>query len=93
MAPPSTGAVATEVSPHEVKFVIGDGATHIEVKARGQAVKTEVEASALADLVGVHTWSGELFGVGMGRTDRRLHDRRRRRRADHHRRLGVRLAQ
>jgi hypothetical protein len=62
------GAVATEVSPHAVEFVIGDGATHVEVKAKGKSVKTEVAASALADLVGTHTWSGELFGVGNGPT-------------------------
>jgi hypothetical protein len=61
-------AVATEVSPHEVKFVIGDGSTQIEVEAKGTSVKTEVEASALADLIGSHTWSGELFGVGGAET-------------------------
>ncbi len=62
------GAVATEVSPHEVKFVIGAGSTQIEVKAKGKSVKTEVEASALADLMGMHSWKGELFGVGNGET-------------------------
>ena len=56
------GAAATEVSPHEVEFVVGDGSTKVEVKTKGTSVKTEVETSALDNLVGRHTWSGALFG-------------------------------
>jgi len=66
--PAVEGAVATEVSPHQVKFVLADGSTQIEVKAKGKSVKTEVEANTLAALTGAHQWSGELFGVGNGTT-------------------------
>ena len=63
------GAVATEVSPHEVKFVIDDAGTTIEVEVEDRKIETEVEARALTDLTGNHSWTGELFGAGNGATD------------------------
>jgi hypothetical protein len=53
-------------SGHKVRILLGDDATSVQVQAGGNKVDTSVRTADLADLVGDHTWSGELFGDGSG---------------------------
>jgi len=50
---------------HKVTFTsTADGSTVVKVKAEGSELTAKVKTSNLTDLVGAHTWSGDIFGSG-----------------------------
>lgn len=59
-APPDY--VATRVDHRRVRFENDVTGTRVEVKAKHDKLETKVRTSTLADLVGTHTWSGDVLG-------------------------------
>lgn len=62
---PADGSTIIKENDHKVVFLLSDGNTEIVVKARGDTIKTTVEADATADVTGPGSWSADVFGNGL----------------------------
>jgi hypothetical protein len=66
-----SGGAGTELvsgSSHAVTFLVDDGAAQVQIKAKHDEIETKVSAASLDDMIGTHSWEGELFGTGAGTT-------------------------
>lgn len=61
---PPDDIAATEVSPHEVKLVNTATGAEVQIETGTHKIQTKMETNSLADLIGAHTWSADLFGTG-----------------------------
>ncbi|RMH81519.1 MAG: hypothetical protein D6683_04210, partial [Actinomyces sp.] len=59
-APPDY--VATRVDHRRVRFENGATGTRVEVKAKHDKLETKVRTLTLAELIGTHTWNGDVLG-------------------------------
>jgi len=55
---------ATKLGPHAVTFTRADGATQVNIKAKGDKLSIKASAGTLDALVGFGTWSANVLGTG-----------------------------
>jgi hypothetical protein len=61
---PAAGLTGTKVRSNQVAFVNEAGTGKVRVEARRGSDKVGVTASALSDILGPGSWSGDVFGTG-----------------------------
>lgn len=64
LSPMPAGVTNTLTTPELVKFSSADGNTRVSVKAKGDKLSIDARSQTLAGLVGVATWSANVFGTG-----------------------------
>jgi hypothetical protein len=65
---PAGDLTQTKSGDHRVTFANADGTARVDIAARGHKLSVKAKTGSLADLVGSHVWSADVFGTGTDST-------------------------